>query len=291
MASVPAQLGLKLDDFPSTGISDQGSVEKLLTPLLTFTNDTISALQALSPGGSLDEVKNVTVQTPGADPNMVLAAYKASSGQILSNGSSSVIDFDTKEVDTDSAVTTGLAWKFTVPAGKGGTYQVSAAAAFSGAAATATDCFLTLYKSGTEVRRFGRYSGTTGGSGILNFTGSTVIQLSAGDTIQAKMFQSSGATRATESNPACNWIEVTRLNTYGFTPAAFSCFPLQVTTSTKKITSVTVGKVYDQTSATLVAHELGTPHWVASPGGFTLLNLPGLLPGKKYEVTFRITGS
>lgn len=74
-------------------------------------------------------------------------------------------------------------------------------------------------------------------------------------------------------------------------PGIYSCFPLQVNCNTTSISTVLVASVYDNTSSTHVPISLGTPDWTASKGGFTLNNLPGLLLGKKYTVTFLILGS
>jgi hypothetical protein len=58
----------------------------------------------------------------------VFASAYLSSPLALPAGSITIMNYDTKDYDPLNVITTGATWKFTVPAGKGGLYHVSAGA-------------------------------------------------------------------------------------------------------------------------------------------------------------------
>lgn len=91
--------------------------------------------------------------------------------------SSTFINFDTVVFDTHGAITTGAGWKFTAPIS--GTYEISAAAG----AATTTASDIVLYKNASAQRVVFYMFGSTSAD---NSSGSTLIQLTAGDYIQLK---------------------------------------------------------------------------------------------------------
>jgi len=67
----------------------------------------------------------VVIPPGGNTPSLadVRAYYSSSVGQVVP-GAGTIIDFQTLETDTDSAVTTGANWHFTCPVDKAGTYNV-----------------------------------------------------------------------------------------------------------------------------------------------------------------------
>ena len=105
----------------------------------------------------------------------VIASYYMSANQ--SPGSNVQINFDTKLVDTNAAVTTGAgAWKFTAPVA--GDYNVSVIVDYL----TGTTGNVNIYKNGSSYAQISGGYGTGSGadSGV---TGSTIIAMNAGDFI------------------------------------------------------------------------------------------------------------
>jgi hypothetical protein len=139
--------------------------------------------------------------------NLSKAAYSrnGSTGQTVSTGSSSILNFDTKEYDTDNAVTVGASWHFTVPTGKSGVYRVSASCSLSTGAVT-PDVFLAIYKNNGEIRRGNR--GSLAISQVGGFTVSGSLNCAAGDTLDVRIFQNSGGSLVTEAAPATFWITI-----------------------------------------------------------------------------------
>lgn len=110
-------------------------------------------------------------------PSQIAASETVAATYYLSgNQTTSVqINFDTREIDTHGAVTTGVgAWKFTAPVS--GIYQVSANVLYNG---TAT---LLLYKNNSSYKFFAHSNGTTPTRGV----GSTILRLNAGDYIDLR---------------------------------------------------------------------------------------------------------
>lgn len=102
----------------------------------------------------------------------VYASYWLSSNQSLT-ANSTVVNFDTKEIDSHGAVTTGASWVFTAP--MPGTYQVSGTWPPSAAAD------VILYKNNSAYKVLGGASGST-----MTGAYSGIVRLSAGDTIHLR---------------------------------------------------------------------------------------------------------
>lgn len=134
------------------------------------------------------------------------AAYNTAAAQSIPNATSTVINFGTKLTDTDSAVTTGAAWKFTAPGGKSGLYSVSATGTLN--AAAAGDVILMLMKNGVEFFRFQRVPGA---AHLLGLSGTCVLQLDAGDYVQVFIFQNSGGALSLEATAAANAVTIAAL--------------------------------------------------------------------------------
>lgn len=124
------------------------------------------------------------------------AEYNTLAGQSIPNAANTVINYGTLVTDTDSAVTVGAAWKFTVPTNKPGLYMVSANATLGAnqAGAAPGRVILGVYKNGTEVHRYIDMDPSVGIM-LANYSvsGSTIINCAAGDTINVQIFQGSGA--------------------------------------------------------------------------------------------------
>lgn len=138
------------------------------------------------------------------------AEYNTTAAQSINSGATTIIDFGTKVKDTDTAVTTGASWHFTVPASKGGDYAITAVALINGA--TGTDPNLYVYKNGAAYAALqdiaysaAPASGTVSGS-------ATITGLAAGDTIDVRLNHNAGVARSLTANATQNRITIVRLS-------------------------------------------------------------------------------
>lgn len=136
------------------------------------------------------------------------AEYNTAAAQSIVTATNTIINFDHKVTDTDNAVTTGASWVFTVPTGKGGDYDVSAAICF--ATAPGTNPNLYVYKNGSAYAILWDivYSAAGGAAGAVGDT--TLTGLVAGDTIQIKGNHNHGSNVALTANAFQNRITICR---------------------------------------------------------------------------------
>ncbi len=129
------------------------------------------------------------------------SAYLTLAQTLPAGGGNVLINFDTVDYDTDAAITAGVGWKFTVPAGKGGLYSISAGINCN-AVPAGQIVNLFLYKNGVEYRRLDFNFNMQSTSQFVNVRGTIDLILAAGDVIQ---FQAnSGATAVAINNDAGN---------------------------------------------------------------------------------------
>jgi len=142
----------------------------------------------------------------------ISALYTTAAGQSIPNNSETVIDFGTKDFDSHGVVTTGGSWKFTAPAS--GIYEISAMVEFNtgGGWAVAEEAYLTLAKNGGGVARLAGYIANTAHSTYVALSASPrQIKLLAGDYIDLRVYQNSGASLALLNAAATNWISIKRI--------------------------------------------------------------------------------
>ena len=147
--------------------------------------------------------------SPAVDGRVVAARYTTNTAQPISNATNTIIDFEDKDFDSHGSVTTGASWKFT--AGSSGVFNARATITSAGTGNfTGTEYIeLKLYKNGSF------YSSKI----IANFTGSTAaisvthdddIKLLAGDYIDFRVYQVSGASLPLETTAGYNFISIKR---------------------------------------------------------------------------------
>jgi hypothetical protein len=187
---------------PTANPASAGLLRLAKTDQVKFRNNANSADVALGMG-SADQLQWGGVDVTG-NPQ---AIYGAPSGTVTS-GATTIINFSTLELDTANAVTTGASWKFTVPTGKGGLYEISAAVTPNGAIASGVTQLL-LYKNGSAVRTLWRSSGAVPSTTMIR--GQTTINLAAGDYVDVRLTQSSGGSVSiTSTNVQENYISIHR---------------------------------------------------------------------------------
>ena len=124
--------------------------------------------------------------TSGAIANTPNFLVVPSSNQTISNNTTTLIAFQTVIFDTASAFTnTASNYKYTIPST--GKYQISYSARKNNFT-NDTRFNLTLYKNGSEID--GAENSKGGAYDIVNKTG--IYQLSSGDYLQAKIYQTTG---------------------------------------------------------------------------------------------------
>jgi hypothetical protein len=137
-----------------------------------------------------------------------LAAKKSGQAHLTSatscvNNTSSIINYDTVDEDTDSAITTGAAWKFTCP--KAGQYHLSATAGLNNPAAGGL-ALIAAYVGGAESKRGSRQSFAAGETITLSVV--CDLQLALNDQVSVRFFQNSGGNVNTETTAAVNHFSI-----------------------------------------------------------------------------------
>lgn len=175
---------------------------------------------AFSAGGSLSLNFKVPIVGWGTsqvlssetDTRVVAARYSSAAGIAVPSVTATLVDYATKHIDTHNAVTTGASWKFTAPIS--GIYQVSGAWKFVTSTYGGTSNFTQyLYKNAGLQNELG-FVRTENGSGSIAPAGSgtTLIELKAGDYLDFRMFQDNGATENLEASGTGNFIDIVRIS-------------------------------------------------------------------------------
>ena len=138
----------------------------------------------------------------------VNASYGTTAGQSIPNATPTIINFDTKSFDSHNAVTAGSNWKFTAPVS--GKYRVSAMIALSSSTTNTWNYSAAIYKNGVLYRALDDKLGNLNGEININ-TGSTLIQLNAGDYISLYFSQNIGTAKALATTTGYNYIDIERV--------------------------------------------------------------------------------
>lgn len=157
---------------------------------------TINGNASLSNTASWVQVERLSGPATIQATESVIARYKCTTADTTSN--TDPINYDSKDIDTHGAVTTGASWKFTAPVS--GRYLVNV----SQVAATATSNTIYLYVGGSFSRVLAQ------GSANIAFSGSDVVALNAGDYIDIR--NGSGTTLTLTNDSTINHIAIARLD-------------------------------------------------------------------------------
>lgn len=153
-----------------------------------------------------------SVQVPNyKELQKIDARYSSNTAQSFSTGSFEIVDYEDKNFDSLNAVTTGAAWKFTAPVN--GDYAVSAALEFDAGAnwAAGESVILQVWKNGAEYASLGRNIQQATHTLAVPVNGSTIVPLNAGDYIDIRVYQDSGASATISANSAVNYVSIFRL--------------------------------------------------------------------------------
>jgi trimeric autotransporter adhesin len=141
------------------------------------------------------------------------ARYTKTSAQTISNTTTTIVNFDNEDYDSDDAVTTGAAWKFTVPADHGGYYLVTAILTFDSSAEWqySEELDLVVHKNGATYAYLGITEVTTNATIIMSVSGSCIVSLAATDYIDIRAFQNSGADQTIVDDGVSSHVAIAKL--------------------------------------------------------------------------------
>jgi hypothetical protein len=215
-----ATYGVKAAYFKTKGtnIAAAGAFRLARNETVSWRNEANGADLALGPGSdNVLEFNGVDVVTTTGSQTItnkklstntgVLAAYSRATAQTLTNNVDTLIDFPTVIHDTASAVTTGASWKFTVPAGQGGYYRVTALVSIVGT--ITVDCRINIYKNGAGAGAMSIDNRAQASNSA--YGGSRTLLLADGDYIDIRAYQSSGADRQTIADANFNHVFIERI--------------------------------------------------------------------------------
>ena len=161
----------------------------------------------------------------GGSATTIAARYTSVTPQSIPDGyyTATIFDFDTADYDTHSAVTTGSGWHFTAP--ESGFYAVHAQIMFASTDTWAPEegVSLWLFRNGTRISAMGRENALDSSGGVYQHSaqGTGFIYLSAGDALDVRVTQSSGAALNTyddyewANEPYHNWVIIFRVGGAG----------------------------------------------------------------------------
>ena len=145
-------------------------------------------------------------------PSTIAAIYTTAAGQSIANVTETVVDFGTKVQDTHDAVTTGAAWRFTAPTA--GFYQVSARVLFTyttGWADGEVGSLRILVNGAGLVYLDRKDNYGSASSNFMQLGGSALVYLGAGDYLEVRALQGSGAALALYNVADYNYISVAKV--------------------------------------------------------------------------------
>lgn len=157
--------------------------------------------------------QQVQAQTPTKRAVPIAARATHTTGQTIPNNTATVINFETKTFDSLTLITTGAAWKFTAPIA--GYYNINAAIMYTSttawAAGEAGD--LVLYVNGSAYATLDYHNNwvSAGTLIFMQLSGSDVVYLTAGQYLDLRTTQQSGAALALIAVGQFNYISISKV--------------------------------------------------------------------------------
>lgn len=141
----------------------------------------------------------------------LIARYRNTTGKVLANSTTSIIDFDTADL-SNAAVTTGASWHFTAPATAW--YDIHFVQAFINSDGNAwvvgSGVRFDVYVNGSTVASISFADAQATTSSIDLWAGGTfAVSLTSGNTLDLRFANASGAQRELESEVAIEIYRVT----------------------------------------------------------------------------------
>jgi hypothetical protein len=127
----------------------------------------------------------------------------------MGNGATTIVNFNTKKIDTHNAVTTGASWKFTAPFA--GVYEFSGMISYAsgGGWGVGEEVDAILFKNnGLHVYVNVQYMQVAHSTFVSQAFASAQIQLNAGEFVDLRGFQNSGGSLNLVNSAGVNWISI-----------------------------------------------------------------------------------
>ena len=131
-------------------------------------------------------------QTPASGTTFVGASVYKTASQTINNATETALTFNAEDYDTDAFHDNSTNnTRMTIPTGKGGRYLVTATSAFLNNATGQRTVY--IYKNGSTLLNTAQLPGVSGTIDAF-VTTSYVVNVSAADYLEIKVFQNSGGT-------------------------------------------------------------------------------------------------
>ncbi len=142
----------------------------------------------------------------------VIARCSTNAGQSFTTAVTTIVNFEDVTFDPWSAVTVGASWAFTAPAD--GFYQVSALVEFATTVnwVVGERAQLQVYKNGALYALLDAQENNGATTHNVILQGDDVIQLTAGDTLDVRVTQASGAALALVATTENNHVSIVRIS-------------------------------------------------------------------------------
>ena len=149
----------------------------------------------LGSSGDTFALASGVTQTIANNTPAFLALGNNSSDQTIANATNTKVTNITENLDTDGAFASS---RFTVPSGKGGTYYVFFNSRYN-TAADIENINMTIWKGGSSGTQIANAQGSS--FYYDSFNASSIVQLNAGDYVEAFTYQGSGGNLALSGSP------------------------------------------------------------------------------------------
>jgi len=162
-------------------------------------------------GENVFTIEKSQAPTTMSATEVVAASYTTAAGQSISNSTTDIIDFGTKDFDTHNAVTTGASWKFTAPVS--GLYDISSTILFASSAVTQGNAIdFQVFKNGSVAKRLAYKTIETTFSNFIGQQGSAMVSLNAGDYIDIRVsFNRTGGNTNLHNSSTYNHVNIKRI--------------------------------------------------------------------------------
>lgn len=167
-------------------------------------------------GGTIDNYFSVAmisaVATPSGPQPTVKATYVATGSITIPHATDTIMNFDSKVIDSHSAVTTGAGWRFTAPIS--GRYRLTSSIRIASGLSWSVgeQALIRVYKNNfsADMVTADWFSQATHSTAV-GLHGSAEIDLVAGDYVDLRVRQDSGGTGSNQAAISVNWITISRV--------------------------------------------------------------------------------
>jgi len=145
-------------------------------------------------------------------PVKVVAVYNTNAGQpITTGGANKIIDFEDKVIDTHNAVTVGASWNFTAPLTDDYLVCFDAGLTSSTGWSGSEGYVAFIYVNGVQTTEHYEYPNGGGVDIRAAIAVSRVFRVTAGQTIDIRVFHNSGVTISMNPSEQDVWISITNM--------------------------------------------------------------------------------